>query len=129
MRRWPRSVSPRRDQGIPGSSRWDAAAGAIARALAYEPEAMLMDEPFASVDAQTRSDLEDLILRVRDTFGMTVCSSRTISTSPFTLPTAFSSWVAHPPVSVNRSLSTLPSPRDQVSTNCCPASLNFERTS
>ncbi|WP_405983302.1 ABC transporter ATP-binding protein [Streptomyces sp. NBC_00872] len=45
---------------------------AIARALAYQPEALLMDEPFASVDAQTRADLEDLILRVRRDFGVTV---------------------------------------------------------
>lgn len=45
---------------------------AIARALAYKPEILVMDEPFASVDAQTRFDLEDLILRLRDEFGMTV---------------------------------------------------------
>jgi NitT/TauT family transport system ATP-binding protein len=45
---------------------------AIARALAYRPEALLMDEPFASVDAQTRGDLEDLTRSVCDTFGMTV---------------------------------------------------------
>lgn len=45
---------------------------AIARALSYQPEALLMDEPFASVDAQTRSELEDLTLRVRREFGMTV---------------------------------------------------------
>ncbi|MFB4288515.1 ABC transporter ATP-binding protein [Nonomuraea sp. ATR24] len=37
---------------------------AIARAVAYEPQVMLMDEPFAAVDAQTRADLEDLILRL-----------------------------------------------------------------
>ncbi len=45
---------------------------AIARALAYRPRVLLMDEPFASVDAQTRADLEDLTLSVRRQFGVTV---------------------------------------------------------
>jgi NitT/TauT family transport system ATP-binding protein len=45
---------------------------AIARGLAYQPEILLMDEPFASVDAQTRADLEDLVLSVRHEFGVTV---------------------------------------------------------
>jgi NitT/TauT family transport system ATP-binding protein len=45
---------------------------AIARALAYKPSLMLMDEPFGSVDAQTREDLEDLLLHVRGHDGMTI---------------------------------------------------------
>jgi NitT/TauT family transport system ATP-binding protein len=45
---------------------------AIARALAYEPAILLMDEPFASLDAQTRADLEDLTLQLRHEFGVTI---------------------------------------------------------
>ncbi|MGO4251895.1 ABC transporter ATP-binding protein [Paenarthrobacter sp. TAF1] len=45
---------------------------AIARALAYRPEILIMDEPFASVDAQTRFDLEDLCLKIRRDFNMTI---------------------------------------------------------
>jgi NitT/TauT family transport system ATP-binding protein len=45
---------------------------AIARAIAYQPQLLLMDEPFASVDAQTRADLEDLVATVRDQFQITI---------------------------------------------------------
>jgi NitT/TauT family transport system ATP-binding protein len=45
---------------------------AIARAIAYQPEVLLMDEPFASVDAQTRADLEDLVRSIRERLGVTV---------------------------------------------------------
>jgi NitT/TauT family transport system ATP-binding protein len=45
---------------------------AIARAVAYQPEVLLMDEPFAAVDAQTRADLEDLIRTVWKKLRVTV---------------------------------------------------------
>ncbi|WJZ67302.1 ABC transporter ATP-binding protein [Kocuria rosea] len=45
---------------------------AIARAVAYQPKILLMDEPFAAVDAQTRADLEDLIRDVWHRMGVTV---------------------------------------------------------
>jgi len=45
---------------------------AIARALACDPVLLLMDEPFGSMDAQMREDLEDLVLRVRAERGITI---------------------------------------------------------
>jgi NitT/TauT family transport system ATP-binding protein len=45
---------------------------AIARAVAYQPEVLIMDEPFAAVDAQTRADLEDLVRTLHADRGMSI---------------------------------------------------------
>jgi NitT/TauT family transport system ATP-binding protein len=39
----------------------------LARALTIEPEVLLMDEPFASVDAQTREILQEQLLQIWET--------------------------------------------------------------
>jgi NitT/TauT family transport system ATP-binding protein len=63
--------------GVGGKFPWQLSGGmqqrvSIARALASRPALLIMDEPFASVDAQTRFELEDLLRRVQTEQGTTV---------------------------------------------------------
>jgi NitT/TauT family transport system ATP-binding protein len=89
---------------------------AIARALAYQPSILLMDEPFASVDAQTRGDLEDLTLRVRDRYGITILFvTHDIDESVYLADRVV--VLTHAPTEVKEIVGVdLPRPRDQIAT-------------
>jgi len=89
---------------------------AIARALAYRPRIMLMDEPFASVDAQTRAELEDLMLSVRDRFDMTILFvTHDIDESVYLADRVL--VLSKSPSTIVASIDVdLPRPRDQVAT-------------
>jgi NitT/TauT family transport system ATP-binding protein len=93
---------------------------AIARALAYQPSILLMDEPFASVDAQTRGDLEDLILRVREEFAVTILFvTHDIDESVYLSDRVV--VLTHAPTEVKEMIDVdLPFPRDQIATKELP---------
>lgn len=89
---------------------------AIARGVAYQPAMLLMDEPFGALDAQTRADLEDLVLRIRDEFGMTIVFvTHDIDESVYLADRVF---VMGPrPTFLEAELGAdLPRPRDQIAT-------------
>jgi NitT/TauT family transport system ATP-binding protein len=93
---------------------------AIARALACDPVLLLMDEPFGSVDAQTREDLEDLILAVRRDRRMTILMvTHDIDESVYVGDRVI---VLTPgPARVRADLRVdLPVPRDQIATKARP---------
>jgi NitT/TauT family transport system ATP-binding protein len=93
---------------------------AMARALAYQPQILLMDEPFASVDAQTRSDLEDLLLSVWERLGITVLFvTHDIDESVYLADRVV--VLCPRPTAVAEILDVhLPRPRDQVATKELP---------
>src|SRR3954454_24209098 len=87
---------------------------AIPRALASQPKILLMDEPFASVDAQTRGDLEDLILRVRELYEITILFvTHDIDESVYLGDRVI--VLTHAPTTVKEIVGVqLPRPRDQI---------------
>jgi NitT/TauT family transport system ATP-binding protein len=93
---------------------------AIARALAYQPSILLMDEPFASVDAQTRGDLEDLVLQVQERFGVTILFvTHDIDESVYLADRVI--VLTHSPTEVKEIVRvSLPEPRDQIATKELP---------
>lgn len=93
---------------------------AIARALASGPRAVVMDEPFASVDAQTRADLEDLMLKVRDHLGITVILvTHDIDEAIYLADTVL--VLSGGPAKIVATVAVdLPTPRDQLATKAEP---------
>jgi NitT/TauT family transport system ATP-binding protein len=93
---------------------------AIARAIAYEPRILLMDEPFAAVDAQTRAELEDLVLDVVRRFRMTVLFITHDIDEAVYLSDRVLVLSASPTVVQDDVVVDLPRERDQIATRSLP---------
>jgi NitT/TauT family transport system ATP-binding protein len=93
---------------------------AIARALACEPALLLMDEPFGSVDAQTRADLQDMLLEVWQRHGSTIVFvTHDIDESVYLADRVV--VLSLPPATVRAEIAVdLPRPRDQIATRELP---------
>ena len=93
---------------------------AIARAIAYQPKLLLMDEPFASVDAQTRADLEDLVATVRDQFRITIVVVTHDIDEAVYLSDRVVVLSKSPSFVLDLVATELPRPRDQITTKALP---------
>jgi NitT/TauT family transport system ATP-binding protein len=94
---------------------------AIARAIAYRPSILLMDEPFASVDAQTRADLQDTTLEVWRAHKSTVLFvTHDIDEAVYLSDRVV--VLSRPPARVEAEIAVgLPRPRDQIETRASPS--------
>ena len=93
---------------------------AIARAIAYEPEILIMDEPFAAVDAQTRADLEDLVRDLHRGRGVSILFvTHDIDESVYLGERVL--VLSKSPTRVQEALAIdLPDQRDQITTRALP---------
>ena len=98
---------------------------AIARALACEPALMLMDEPFGSLDAQTRAELEDFLLRIWERFQQTIIFVTHDIEEGVYLSDRVIVLAKSPSRIVKEFQNDLPRPRDQIETRTDPRFLEI----
>jgi NitT/TauT family transport system ATP-binding protein len=88
---------------------------AIARALAYNPAVLLMDEPFAALDALTRDDMQRLLAEVWRTTKKTVIYVTHNVAEAVYLADRVLVMTAHPGTVKTEMRIALPRPRDPLS--------------
>lgn len=94
---------------------------AIARALACEPSIMVMDEPFASVDAQTRAELEDTLMAIWKEFNQTILFVTHDIDESIYLSDRVLVLRHRPSIIMDDVTVDLPRPRNQLETRNCDA--------
>jgi NitT/TauT family transport system ATP-binding protein len=96
---------------------------AIARALANRPSVLLMDEPFGALDAQTREQLQEEMLRIRELERNTILFVTHSITESLFLADRVVVMATHPGAVKRIFEVKLPYPRDRTS----PEFLDLER--
>jgi ABC-type nitrate/sulfonate/bicarbonate transport system ATPase subunit len=97
----------------------------IARALALNPDVMLMDEPFGALDAMTKASLQDEVLQVHARTGTSfVFITHDIEEAVYLGDRVV--VLAGPPGQIHKIVEiTLPRPRDQIRTRQSAEFLNY----
>ena len=97
---------------------------AIARGIAAQSELLLLDEPLAAVDAQTRADMQDLLLDLAKRYNQTcVLVTHDVEEAVY-MANRVLVLGPRPTRVVREVLVDLPTPRDQLSTREDPAFLH-----
>ncbi len=99
----------------------------IARSLAQEPVALLMDEPFGALDAMTRQGLQDELLGIAAASGVTVFFVTHDLEEAIYLGDRVFGMRPHPGRIVKAFNVDIPRPRDQLSTREHPEFLRLRR--
>ena len=99
----------------------------IARCLAQDPVALMMDEPFGALDAMTRQELQDELLNIAGTSGATIFFVTHDLEEAIYLGDRVIGLLPHPGrIGVEMKVG-LPRPRDQVATREAPEFLRMRR--
>ena len=97
----------------------------IARALAYGPRILLMDEPFGSLDALTRAELEDQLLDIWTREPKTIVFVTHDIEEAVYLADRILVLSARPSAVVEEVVIDLPRPRDQIGTRSLEAFVQY----
>ena len=119
--------------GLPGVGErypWQLSGGmqqrvAIARALAYDAHILLMDEPFGSLDAQTRFDLEDLVLSLRQRLSISIVVVTHDIDEAVYLADRVVVLSGHPATVIDTVTIELGADRDQIATKADPRFVDY----
>ena len=117
-------------EGHAGDFPWQLSGGMqqrvqLARALAIRPSVLLMDEPFAALDAMTKAGLQDELLRLRDQTGASIVFITHDIEEAVYLGDRVAVLKGPPGTIAHTFTIDLPQTRDQIATRESPSFLRF----